>query len=108
MGQVPERSSAPGASGQPSTPRNGDWSGWERTTRASTASREGAGARGSPAVAASKTAALWKVFPRLNEPKRAALQRIAVAPEQPTFHNYEPSIRAEKPSRRWMTRIVGD
>jgi hypothetical protein len=53
-------------------------------------------------MAAVETAALWKVFRGLDEPKRAALQRIAVALEQPTFHNYRSSIRTE--NRRMESR----
>ena len=39
------------------------------------------------------TAALWKVLSGIDESKGPISQRLAVALEQPTLHNYGPSIR---------------
>src|SRR5262249_8028388 len=50
------------------------------------------------------TAALWNVFPGWDEPKWAALQRIAVALGLPTLHNYGPSIRTKNNAMAGQSR----
>ena len=53
------------------------------------------------------TAALWQVFSGLDESKESISQRFAVALEQPTFHNYGPSIRTENNGKRNSFKNLG-
>ena len=86
----------PDASGQPSNPSRRGLAGLEPEPSSIESVLGGVIELAAPlAWPPGTTAALWQVFSGLDESKESISQRFAVALEQPTFHNYGPSIRTK-------------